>query len=58
MEANYYLIIIDVLICVMALTVMFLFFKKKSHLRVFLIFLIMTAITVSIDIAAATVQHN
>ncbi len=58
METKYYLIVFDVLIAVLALTVLFLFFKRKSHLRVFLIFLILTAITVSIDIAAATLKHN
>ena len=49
METKYYFLIIDAVILLAALVLMFMFFKKKRHLMVYMIFLVLLAVTLVLD---------
>ena len=52
METKYYFLIVDAIITFISLILMFVFFKKKRHLKVYFVFLFFLAITITFDFFA------
>lgn len=53
-----YLLIVDIAICLIVFSLLFVFFMKKRHLKVFCIFAVLVVVTVAIDIASMFVPDN